>query len=130
MRLEIMAARGEPVIRPMAGSYFAPVVKVVIFDDLFVFLGAKSWYRFEGVTSFALQQGASGQTFRQQDTDWYFPEAQGISRTLWELYERHEKRLPGVRTVQVEMDLKKARELASYSLRLQNDGGLQIVELP
>jgi hypothetical protein len=53
-----------------------------------------------------------------------------MSQRLWELYERHEKRLPGVRSVQVEMDLKRARELATYSLRLQNDGGLQIVELP
>jgi hypothetical protein len=130
MNLEIMPARGEPVIRPMTGSYFAPVVKVVIFDDLFVFLGAKSWYRFEGFTSFALQKGDTGKSFRQQDTDYYFPQAEGVSQRLWELYERNEKRLPGVRSVQVEMDLKKARELAAYSLRLQNDGGLQIVELP
>jgi hypothetical protein len=130
MKLELLASRGEPVIRELAGSYFAPVVRVVIFDDLFVFLGAKSWYRFEGLTSFALQKGEGGQSFRQQDTDYYFPEAQGLPRALWELYERYEKRLPGVRSVQVEMDLKKARELATYSLRLQNDGGLQIVELP
>jgi hypothetical protein len=130
MKLEILAARGEPVILGMKGSYFAPVVKVVIFDDLFVFLGARSWYRFEGLTSFAPQKSEAGQSFRQQDTDYYFPEAEGISQTLWELYERYEKRLPGVRSVQVEMNLKKARELATYSLRLQNDGGLQIVELP
>jgi len=130
MTLEILATRGEPVIRPMAGGYFAPVVKVVIFDDLLVFLGAKSWYRFEGLTSFALQKTAAGQSFRQQDTDYYFPEAEGVSLRLWELYERYESRIPGVRSVQIEMDLKKARELATYSLRLQNDGGLQIVELP
>ena len=130
MKLEIVAARGEPVIRPLAGSYFAPVVKVVIFDDLYVFFGAKTWYRFEGFTSFALQKTDAGQSFRQQDTDYYFPEPQGVSQRLWELFERNEGRIPGVRSVQVEMDLKKARELATFSLRLQNDGGLQIVELP
>jgi len=130
MTLELLAVRAEPVILSMAGSYFAPVVKVVIFDDLFVFFGAKSWYRFEGLTSFALQKNDSGQSFRQQDTDYYFPDAPGVSQRLWELYERYEKRLPGVRSVQVEIDLKRARELAGYSLRLQNDGGLQIVELP
>jgi len=130
MKLEILASRGEPVILELTGSYFAPVVKVVIFDDLFVFLGAKSWYRFEGFTSFALQRTEAGRSFRQQDTDYYFPQAEGMSQRLWELYERHEKRLPGVRSVQVEIDLKRARELATYSLRLQNDGGLQIVELP
>ena len=105
-------------------------------------LGAKTWYRFEGLTSFALQKEDSGQSFRQQDTDFYFPEAQGMPQRLWELFERYEGRIPGVRSVQVEMDLKKVREtagkgrlgkpreLATYSLRLQNDGGLQIVELP
>ena len=130
MKLEILGSRSEPVILPMAGSYFAPVVKVVIFDDAFVFLGAKTWYRFEGLTSFALEKGDSGQNFRQQDTDYYFREPQGMPERLWELYERYEGRIPGVRSVQVEMDLKKARALAEYSLRLQNDGGLQIVELP
>ena len=142
MRLEVLEARGQPVILPMSGTYFAPVVKVVIFDDAFVFLGAKTWYRFEGFTSFALQKGDSGQSFRQQDTDFYFPEAQGMPQRLWELFERYEGRIPGVRSVQVEMDLKKVREtagkgrlgkpreLATYSLRLQNDGGLQIVEMP
>ena len=130
MRLEIIAARSEPVIRAMAGDYFAAVVKVVIFDDVFVFLGAKTWYRFEGLTSFALQKSESGRSFRQQDTDFYFPFPAGISEQLWDLYERYDNRIPGVRSVQVEIDLKKARELATYSLRVQNDGGVQIVELP
>jgi hypothetical protein len=142
MNLELMPAHGEPVILEMAGSYFAPVVKVVIFDDLYVFLGARTWYRFEGITSYALQKTESGQSFRQQDTDYYFPKVEGLPQRLWELFERYEKSIPGVRSVQVEMDLKKvrrtpsgarpgkARDLATYSLRLQNDGGLQIVELP
>jgi hypothetical protein len=129
MKLELTAPPREPVILSMDGLYFAPIVKVVIFDDLFVFLGAHSWYRFEGLTSFALQKGQSGQSFRQQNTDYHFPEPQGIPERLWQLYERNEARIPGVKSVQVEMDLKRARELASYSLRIQNDGGLQIVEL-
>jgi hypothetical protein len=130
MNLEIMPSRGEPVIREMAGSYFAPVVKVVIFDDPYVFLGARTWYRFEGISSFALQTSGTSQSFRQQDSDFYFPEAEGISERLWELFERHEQSIPGVRSVQVEIDLKRARELETYSLRLQNDGGLQIEPLP
>jgi hypothetical protein len=129
MKLELAAPPREPVILSMDGLYFAPIVKVVIFDDLFVFLGAHSWYRFEGLTSFALQKGESGQSFRQQNTDYHFPEPQGIPERLWQLYERYESRIPGVKSVQVELDLKRARELASYSLRIQNDGGLQIVEL-
>jgi len=130
MKLELASPRQEPVILLMDGTYFAPVVKVVIFDDAFVFLGAHSWYRFEGLTSFALQKGDSGPSFRQQDTDFHFPKPQGIPALLWDLYERYEGRIPGVKSVQVEMVLKKARELTAYSLRIQNDGGLQIVELP
>jgi hypothetical protein len=128
MNLEIMPARGEPVILPMAGTYFAPVVKVVIFDDLYVFLGAKTWYRFEGLASYSQPKGSA---VPRQETSYAFPEAQGMPQRLWELFERNESRIPGVRSVQIEMDLKRARrELANYSLRLQNDGGLQIVELP
>ena len=50
----------------MEGQYFAPIVKVVIFDDFFVFLGAKTWYRFEGMTSF-------NQSLRQGNSDYRFP---------------------------------------------------------
>jgi hypothetical protein len=129
MKIEVIPEDGLSRIRWMAGSYFAPVVRVVIFEDFFVFLGAKTWYRFDGITSFESESTEEGRSFRQQDTDLTFPSAPGISEKLWDLYERYEARIPGVRTVQVEMDLKRARELSVYSLRIQNDGGLQILEV-
>ena len=73
--------------------------------------------------------------YHQQDTDYYFPSPSGVTAKLWDLYERYDSRIPGVRTVQVEMDLKRVRdkprgrELSVYSLRVQNDGGLQIIEI-
>ena len=129
MKLEILPARRDSTITWMQGGYFAPVVKVVIFDDYVVFLGAKTWYRFEGVTSFEMEKTQSGTVLRQQDTDYYFPSPSGMTAKLWDFYERNDARIPGVRTVQVEMDLKRARELSVYSLRIQNDGGLQILEI-
>jgi hypothetical protein len=135
MQLEIAPARGERVITWLNGAYFAPVVRVVIFDDYVVFLGAKTWYRFEGITSFDMERTDSGIEVRQRDRGYYFPSPSGISAKLWDLYERYESRIPGVRSVQVEMDLKRVRdkprgrELSVYSLRIQNDGGLQIVEI-
>ncbi len=129
MKLEILPAREDSTITWMQGSYFAPVVKVVIFDDYVVFLGAKTWYRFEGVTSFEMEKTQSGTVLRQQDTDYYFPSPAVRTVKLWDFYERYDARIPGVRTVQVEMDLKRARELSVYSLRIQNDGGLQILEI-
>jgi hypothetical protein len=135
MKLEILPVEGESIITWLKGSYFAPVVKVVIFDDYMVFLGAKTWYRFEGVTSFEMEKTRSGTEVRQQDTAYYFPFPSGVTAKLWDLYERYDSRIPGVRTVQVEMDLKRirdkprGREFSVYSLRIQNDGGLQIIEL-
>jgi hypothetical protein len=135
MQLEIVPVQGESVRTWLNGSYFAPVVKVVIFDDYVVFLGAKTWYRFEGVTSFEMERTDAGVEIRQQDTSYYFPSPAGVTAKLWDLYERYDSRIPGVRTVQVEMDLKRVqdkprgRELSLYSLRIQNDGGLQIIEI-
>jgi hypothetical protein len=120
MKLELVPRGAEPVSLSMKGSYFAPIVKVVIFNDLFVFMGARTWYRFEGMTSF-------DQNMRQQDSDFRFPHALGISETLWRLFEENETRVPGVKTVQIEMTLKKAKEFSSYGIRIQNDGGVQIV---
>ena len=74
MRLEISPRGGEPVLLTMDGVYFAPIVKVVIFDDLLVFLGAKTWYRFEGMTSFDAN-------LRQGKTDFRFRSPSGISET-------------------------------------------------
>ena len=123
MNLELQPAGGRPVLLNMVGVYFAPIVKTVIFDDLYVFLGMKSWYRFEGLTSFAEKDGK----FRQGNTDYYFPQPLGISESLWRFFEANERLVPGVTTAQIEMDLKRAREFAAYAIRIQNDGGMEIV---
>jgi hypothetical protein len=120
MKLELQPAGGVPVLLNMEGRYFAPVVKVVIFDDLYVFLGAKSWYRFVGMTSF-------DENLRQGNTDYRFPQPMGISESLWGFFEKNETRIPGVKTAQIEMDMKRAKEFASYGIRIQNDGGVEIV---
>jgi hypothetical protein len=135
MKIEILPALGDSAITWLEGTYFAPIVKVVIFDDYVVFLGAKTWYRFEGITSFEMEKTQSGTVLRQAGTGYYFPSQPGITEKLWEFYERNDARIPGVRTVQVEVDLKRprvpqrGRELTLYSLRVQNDGGLQILEI-
>jgi hypothetical protein len=120
MKLELQPAGGVPVLLNMEGRYFAPIVKLVIFDDLYVFLGAKSWYRFVGMTSF-------DENLRQGNTDYRFPQPAGISESLWTFFENNESWIPGVKTAQIEMDMKRAKEFASYGIRIQNDGGVEIV---
>jgi hypothetical protein len=123
MKLELQPVGGAPVLLNMEGNYFAPIVKTVIFDDLYVFLGVKSWYRFVGMTSFTGKNG----TYRQGNTDYYFPQPTGISEGLWKFYEKNESMIPGVKTAQVSIDLKQPREFGTYGIRMQNDGGVEIV---
>jgi hypothetical protein len=120
MRLELAPQGGTPVLLTMDGAYFAPIVKVVIFDDLLVFLGAKTWYRFEGMSSF-------DEKLRQGNSDYRFPRSPGITETLWAFFEKNETKIPGVKTAQIEMVMKRAKEFATYGVRVQNDGGVEIV---
>ena len=108
------------MVLSLKGDYFAPIVKVVIFDDLLVFLGAKTWYRFEGITSFDTN-------LRQQDTDYRFANPPGLSETMWSFFEANEARIPGVKTAQIEMTMKRAKDLSSFDVRVQNDGGVEVV---
>jgi hypothetical protein len=120
MRLELSPRGGEPVLLTMDGVYFAPVVKIVIFDDLLVFLGARTWYRFEGMTSFDMN-------LRQGSKDFRLPRPPGISEQLWTLFEQNETRIPGVKAVQIEMPSKRAVEFTTYGIVVQNDGGVEVV---
>jgi hypothetical protein len=135
MKLEILPARGENVITWLNGSYFAPVVRVVIFNDYAVFLGAKSWYRFDGIVSVEKQRTQDGTKYVPLDNGYYFPPPPAIIERLWDFLEQHGDPIPVIKSVQVEMDLKRVheprrgRELSVYSLRIQNDGGLQIIEI-
>ncbi len=121
MRLELVPRGSEPVLLTMKGTQFSPVVKVVIFSDLLVFLGARTWYRFEGMTSFDDNLQQQGAVFR-------LARPTGISEQLWELFTRYEKRIPGVKTAQTELILKRAQEFATYGIVVENDGGVQVVQ--
>jgi hypothetical protein len=125
MKVELLPQGGETQEFTLKGDYFAPVVKVVIFSDLYVFLGAKSWYRLEGLIS-----------NRSQVADLARPEAEyrvshpsGISESLFAFLESADNRIPGIKSVQTEITLKKARELGAYSIRVQNDGGVEVVSI-
>jgi hypothetical protein len=125
MRLEVQPEGRPSEMVDLDGDQFAPVIKVVIFDDLWVFLGARSWYRFVGLVSFTTRGGMPAQSA----TAWRLDRPTGIAEELWARFERYEDRIPGVKTVQTELVLKKARSLGSWSIRVQNDGGVEVVPL-
>jgi hypothetical protein len=123
MRLELVPRGSPSILLTMKGTQFAPIVKVVIFTDLLVFLGARTWYRFEGMTSF-------NQAARQEDSDFRFARPAGISELLWKFFEENETRIPGVKTVETDLVLKRPREFATYGIMVQNDGGVEVVQKP
>ena len=127
MVLEVQLPERSPEVFRIAGTHFTPVVKVVIFDDVLVVLGTRSWFRFEGIRGFTTR-AADGSFAPQQVGDMHPVEASGgVAQWLWELAERNEW-FSGIKSAQIEVDLKRARALQTYRLLLQNDGGLQIVD--
>jgi len=132
MKLEVSPSDpsvAAPTVLDLEGRYFAPVVKVVIFDDLFVFLGVKTWYRFMGMTSFRVPADSKTTELKQGQGGWWIRRPADLAETMYAWFESNDGRIPGVKTVQIGMDLKKARERGSYSIRVQNDGGVEIVSL-
>jgi hypothetical protein len=133
MTLELATKDGSPVVVEMDGEYFAPIVRVIVFDDALVFLGAKTWYRFDGLTAFVAERDGGAVRLKQAATGYSVPRPSDLSETLYEAFERLDNRIPGVKTVQIEMDLKRVestspgRELETYSIRVQNDGGVEVV---
>ena len=116
----------------LKGDYFSPLVKLIIFDDFFVFLGAKTWYRFLGVSAFYEEN----EKFKQSETSYYFPKPIGINNWVYHFFEHYQEYIPGVKSVKVEFSLTRVKEqnvsqlkdFDAYSIWIQNDGGIQIVK--
>jgi hypothetical protein len=125
MKAELMPAQGEAEVFTLQDQYFAPVVKVIIFTDFSVFLGAKTWYRFEGLIS----NKYTGGDLANLEPEYRISRPPGISESLFALFEKADNRIPGVKSVQTEIVLKKARELGVYSIRVQNDGGVEVISV-
>jgi hypothetical protein len=128
MRLEVVPKGRPSALVDLKGTYFAPVVKVVIFNDAWVFLGARTWYRFVGIASYDVREEMP----QQAGEPWRLPQPTGISATLWSAFESFQGKIPGVRATQIDVVLKRAdaapgKPSRSFSVRVQNDGGVEVV---
>ena len=127
MKLDLApSGNAQRTILAMQGEYFAPVVRVIIFDDVLVFFGAKTWYRFAGMSSYAKTEGSE---IALQKDIVAFPHPAGIPESLYAFFEKNESLIPGIKTAQTDIIQKRAKELASYSIRVQNDGGVEVIEI-
>lgn len=124
MKLEMVLPDEQTRLLDMEGEYFAPVVKVIIFDDLLVFLGSKTWYRFVGMSSYKKEKG--NEILIQADRVQLI-EKTGISEGVYSFYEEYEKNIPGLKSPQIEVIQKKAKVLGIYSIKVQNDGGVEVI---
>jgi hypothetical protein len=136
LKMELSVNEGEKRILTeiinLKGDYFSPIVKLIIFDDLYVFLGAKTWYRFLGIDAYYEE----GERFKQSETCYYFPEPTGINNWVYRFFEQYQAYIPGVKSVKVELSLTRIRpqntaqikDFDTYSVWVQNDGGVQIVK--
>jgi hypothetical protein len=125
MKLELsMPGNPRSELVNLEGEYFAPVAKIVIFDDFLVFFGARTYYRFLGLSSF---KTAKTGEIPVQAAIYNFSRPSGLSETVFSFFEQNEKSIPGVKSVQMDMNLKKAKELDTYRVMLQNDGGVEVI---
>jgi len=122
MDLNLSDNRNE--ILEMKGAYFAPVVKVVVFHDLLVFFGVKTWYRFIGIVTYDTENGSE---ILSETDKFELQTGKDISGKLFGFFEKSDKYIPGIKSVQREITQKKAIERRSYSIRVQNDGGVEVI---
>ena len=125
INMELVLPDNRYKMLKIKGEYFAPVVKVIIFEDFLVFFGAKTWYRFTGIMTFPKENESE---ILMPMESFNLEKEYGISRNIYQFIEEYEEFIPGIKSVQREVVQKKAKKLTSYSIRVQNDGGV-IVEI-
>lgn len=107
----------HPVTISLQGERFGVLVYQVIFNDLAVFLGAKTRYAWLGMTAF-------NRRFEQTDLHLFPDELK--RRAIFTRLENNELRLPFVRSVQADIAIKLAREKRHYAVYVENDGGITV----
>ncbi|MBN2350925.1 MAG: hypothetical protein JXD23_00030 [Spirochaetales bacterium] len=107
----------------MPGTLLGAEVKEIVFHDVFVFFGAKTAYRFVGLKSAEVKPGSE---MTQEMRAYELKRPPGISEALYRFVEDNPWVLPGTKTVQRQITYVKAKPDTDYSVRIQNDGGVQI----
>ncbi len=127
IKYELTPAVGEPEVVVTEGVNFAPQVELVIFDDFFVFLGAKTWYRFQAMLSYNPAASSSTQvTFNRHP----LKRSQGLSEDIFAFVMQNRDMIPGIKTIQGQITYPlRVRVGGAYVITVQNDGGVEIREL-
>ncbi|MEJ2665025.1 MAG: hypothetical protein P8107_13455 [Spirochaetia bacterium] len=127
IKYELMPAVGEPETVVTEGVNFAPQVELIIFNDFFVFLGAKTWYRFDAMLSYnPAKSSATEVSFNRHPLS----RPQGLSEDIFAFFMQHRDAIPGIKTIQGQITYPlKVTQGRTYSITVQNDGGVEVREV-
>lgn len=126
MNLLLDFPKGEDKRIGLKGDMFAVNIKVVILDDFLVFMGAKTLYRFTGISSY--QEDKKTEIDRQMEI-YPFEKPKGIPEFIYRFFVENESWLPGIKSVQAVTVKKKAEIFQGYSVRVQYDSAAEIVKI-
>ncbi|MBN1524619.1 MAG: hypothetical protein JW904_09055 [Spirochaetales bacterium] len=121
---EFTNARKEITRLEMEGTYIGAEIKTIVFNDFYVFLGQKTWYRFTGLKTAVVPAGS--EMTREKDIH-EFAHPEGISEALYRFVSANIQYIPGIKTNMIQISYVQARPLTTYSIRIQNDSGAEIV---
>jgi hypothetical protein len=126
MKFDLIGEDGKSESLEMPGTLLGAEVKEIIFHDVFVFLGAKTAYRFTGLKSARVPPGSE---MTQELRAHEFKRPAGISESLYRFVESNPSLIPGVKTVQVQITYAAVKPNTDYSLRVQHDSGMEIMKV-
>jgi hypothetical protein len=126
MKFELSDPQGIVTPLEMPGTMLGAEVKEIIFDDFFVFFGARTAYRFVGLKSSGVKQGSE---MTQELRAYELAKPTGISEMLYQFFSANQGIIPGIKAVQVQITYVAVKPLATYSIRVQHDSGVEIMRL-
>lgn len=125
IKFDFTDANGNTTNLEMPGTLLGAEVKELIFDDFFVFFGAKTAYRFIGLKSGGFYPDSE---MTRELRGYELPKPQGISESLYQFVASNIGAIPGIKTAQIQITYLKVKPGVTYSIRVQHDSGVEIMQ--
>ena len=120
---EFIDHAGKTTPLTMPGTILGAEVKEIIFNDFFVFFGAKTAYRFVGLKSAGLKPGSE---MTEELRAYEFPKPHGIQESVYQFIQTNHEWIPGIKAVQVQVTYIQVKPDTTYSVMIQHDSGVEM----
>ena len=125
IKFDFVDHNGESTPLAMPGTLLGAEVKEIIFDDFFVFFGARTAYRFVGLKSAGVREGSE---MTEELRAYEFPKPAGLQETVYQFVQDNQAWIPGVKTAQIQVTYMVVKPGATYSIMIQHDSGVEITD--